>query len=1085
MLKLYVYCSILLLVLCMGCQTDREFSGNETESGRLVLNYSLQKDIPVKSSITPEEHENRIQSLFIFFFEYSTDQSGKLLNIYNVPLQAGGVYSEIGSIPIELTHEDYYNIEASGQYNLLITANSEYYTRANDYSGDKQDLDALRIYFLDLWKGRTEEQIAQNAYLRLDNNKIDPGRLPMSGKAIKTAGNHEINVVLKRGVSRLDIEVEDKNYQLVSAAVYNVFSRTNVWDNTKATYQDDDYKNMETVSAEGKNHLKGNLYVFENYVPSPQQNDKTTTCIIAGLQRIQNENGEKITGETEYFRINMHPPKRMQHLKRNNTYRYLIREVLGDGEDSEFKAYANGNQLIDGTINGWETEKFGDIVFDENNILAVSFAGVYFGPQGGTATVDIFTHGPGEPEIDASRLPDNIFADLKDKKLVITAKKSNSEQEGIIEVKFANLHTSILIEQRSEKNDKIQLSHQTIEAFPPIIADQDSSQRIKVTATGKWTAKLYNNPYKIVNGNDTVYHFSFDKENKLHEIKSTPTEGYTTIYLHQNNETDKAIYSFVMFSLEDNPAVSQVLLLTQRTAKVIVSDNYIVFDQEGYVSYPQITGNTYYSIGIKASPGWEVEVREGKDFFKHCISESDSLYICAKPNETNRTKRAVFRVCAAESKAFFQDITVLQDVHTLSLDPESGFSPISSGGGETKVITVKGTGNWTAVIQTYPEDHPATLIRVDAQTEEAEKESNKQISGIPGDKFKVRFPKVNTPFIVPTATVTITVDGTSVGKTIEFRQNALVPAEINFHSWGNNNIALYTDKDGIYQSGLFINIAQALRNPGMFGPKGTVDIPKINFSGIPKGSPQIETDTHIYQTGKGEKASKPENLPENITAEHAGKIYSWLFKSKSEWVNPHIPERKPDRIYFFMQDKDAPVSIQVLINANVLPETYKDIVKTANFEGQKKDYYDVDFKEYMTNPLMRFLLRTGPFSTQLTSELETSSYLLTKKIRAYIENWPPTFYPVIVDLDGKCYLGVDPTNQFVFMGDDMFFDDIWNYDNGAEYNENDYNNFPPNMQELYSTHRKQLIHRTEIMNNLMAWMLYVGAYGEDFLKDFK
>lgn len=278
MVKIYVYCSILLMILCTGCQTDREFSGNETESDRLVLNYSLKNDISVKSGITAEKHENRIQSLFIFFFEYSTDQSGKLLNIYNVPLQPGGVYNETGSIPIDLTHEDCYNLEATGQYNLLITANSEYYTRANDYSGDKQNLDSLRIYFLDLWKGKTEEYIAQNAYVRLDNSKIDPERLPMSGKAVKTAGSHEVNVVLNRNVCRLDIELEDPNYQLVSAAVYNVFSRTNVWDNNKATYQDDAYKNLETVSTEGKNHIKGSYMLLKIMYPP---HNKTTKQLPA------------------------------------------------------------------------------------------------------------------------------------------------------------------------------------------------------------------------------------------------------------------------------------------------------------------------------------------------------------------------------------------------------------------------------------------------------------------------------------------------------------------------------------------------------------------------------------------------------------------------------------------------------------------------------------------------------------------------------------------------------------------------------------------------------------------------------------
>lgn len=679
----------------------------------------------------------------------------------------------------------------------------------------------------------------------------------------------------------------------------------------------------------------------------------------------------------------------MQHLKRNNTYRYLIREVLGDGKESESKAYTEGDHLLDGVINGWENEKFGDIVFDENNILAVSFASVYFSPQGGTATVDIFTHGPGEPEIDASCLPDNIFADLKDKKLVITAKKSDKEQEGSIDVKFANLKTSILIEQRSEKNEKIQLSHQTIETFPPVITEPDSSQQIKVTATGKWTAQLYNNPYKIVNGNDTVYHFSFDKENKIHEIKSTQTEGYTTIYLHQTNETDNAIYSFVMFSLDDNPAVSQVLLLTQRTAKVIVSDNYIVFDQEGKVSYPKATGEKFYNIGVKAEPGWQIETREGKDFFVCAPFSTDSLRISAALNETNSMKRAVFRVYAKENKAFYQDITVLQDVHTLSLDPETGFGAISSGGCETKVITVKGTGNWIAVIQTYPEDHPATLVRVDAQTEEAEKESNKQISGIPGDKFKVRFPKVNTPFIAPTATVTITVDGTSVRKEIELRQNALTPLSINLDSWGNNNI-------GLASTNLFSPLNQNMRNLTMFGVNGKVKVPYIKFSGLEGGPAHIKENAHIYQTGSGHKMQG--TTPENITPEHAEKIYNWLFKPKKEWTNPNKPERQPDRVYFFMQTIGAPVSINNLIAKGVLPDAYEAEI----YDNPEYYYADIKFRN-LNNPLMRFLLDTGPFVIEKTKEIDENKYLIFEGISSILKKWPDTFIPIIIDSQDRCF----------------------------------------------------------------------------------
>ncbi|MCC8154459.1 MAG: hypothetical protein LIP01_09745, partial [Tannerellaceae bacterium] len=851
-----------------------------------------------------------------------------------VPLKEG-IYSTIGSIPIELTHADYYNIDTTGQYNLLVTANSEYYTRAEDLNGlELEDLDKLRTYFLNLWEGYTEKQIAESGYLRLDKSKIDPERLPMSGKAVKTAGSQEVNVILERCVSRLDVELEDNRYELISAAVYNVFSRTNVWDNIQATYQDDKYIYLNSVEAKkDENFIRGQLYAFENYVPSPQQNDEVTTCLIVELKR---KEGSR---QNEFFRINMHPPKRMQQLKRNKTYSYVIRKVLGDGtrgDDGREKAYANPDLLIDGDINGWEKEKFGDIVFDSDNILAISFASVYFSPQEGIATVDIFTHGPGELEIGEVYLPANITVKLKDKKLIIDAKESEDEQQGKIQIKFAGLNTWILIEQRKSEESKIQLSHQVIDAFSPFITEPDSSQRIKVTATGDWIAKLYNNPENK---------FSFDKDdNALDEITVEKPEDYITVYVHNSNTTDKACYSFVMFSLVNNPTVSQVLLLTQPIGKIKLSDHNIAFTPEGKVL--EITSQHYYDIQVELDETfeWDSKVMRGDGFFKY-EKKDNTLRVVAERDSTGQYKQAEVRVYVKGNLDYYETITITQDAHSISVNPETGFATVPPEGGPTKYITVTATGAWTASMQ-----------------ESVTKRHAKLISDASG--FYVDFPRVSGPFIEPKVTVTIAIEGTTVQKKLNFEQSELQPIPINLDSWGNNNIGLNTN-------GHFSPLSNNLRNQGMFGTNGIVKIPEIKFSGIEKGPFQVKQNTHIYQTGAGYRISL--DRPENITEEHAKEIKKWLTGF--------------NRIYFFMQDVNAPVSIENLIKAKVLPESYKGKVKT--FDREKSYYYDVDFPELENNPLMSFLLEKGPFKIYPTGPIfKKNKFMAIGGIVAYITDAP-------------------------------------------------------------------------------------------------
>ncbi|MCD8193195.1 MAG: hypothetical protein LUD74_01320 [Tannerellaceae bacterium] len=555
--KYYLYTMLSLLPLA-ACMQEELPAGKEKEGKELILQYRIEEMGTVDKPGNATNGEMNINSLYILFFDYSTNGSGKLVDICGIASDGDLSSQPAGSIYLDLSGQT--QLEDT-DYNLLVAANAEYYARAKDFNHTIDDIELLIRYFKELLDGKTEKEVAGSTFFRLDSGSFVPTHLPMSGKAIKRAGSRQTEVKLSRSVSRIDVTNEDERYELISASLWNVFPRINIWDNSFTDYTDEKHLNRFAIhytDNQSDNKITASLYSFENYVPNPQPNDTLTTCLIVGMRRKDDKK------QVEYYRINLHPAGSSHILKRNNLYHVTIRNVLQDGKGNEQDAYTDREIRLSGTIKGWEEDDFSNVQFDGDNILALSFATVNFPAKGGIEEVDILTRGNGEIKIVQQDLPKNIDAKLSvnDKKttLTINAHSAQDEVKGWVEVQFGNLRATLYITQQGHTSEQISLSQVTLPDFPARTEEYTTTQTIEVTATGPWVARLYNET-----GQNW---FSFHEEDNETEIKGAPGGNNSfAIYLREDNPEAGLRYSFITVSLISNPMVSRMILLTQNGQK--------------------------------------------------------------------------------------------------------------------------------------------------------------------------------------------------------------------------------------------------------------------------------------------------------------------------------------------------------------------------------------------------------------------------------------------------------------------------------------------------------------------------------------
>ncbi|MCD8176771.1 MAG: hypothetical protein LUE98_04835 [Tannerellaceae bacterium] len=1034
MKKQYLTYLWLCLLALTGCLQEEDVRKNGIPGNGFVLNYTIDTGIASKATIPATGEENTIRSMYTLFFEPTTLGTGQLLEVYTVVLENALINGEFNSIPIDFTDNKYTNLQATGEYNLLIAANVEYYIRANDITFDPDDpasMEELRLYLKSLLSGRTESEVLESTYLRLGDEPLRADCLPMSGTAKKSKEKGEVDVILTRGVCRVDVINKDPLYELVSASIWNVYPRTTIWQGRFQTYDDEDpvLEYMMGNPETGEQSIEGQLYAYENYVAAPEQGDHVTTCVIVGLAKTGGNS-------TEYYRINVSVGDAGQQLKRNNLYRININSVLGNGKGTEQDAYEDTDMLISSDLNGWNIDESGIILFDGDNILALPYSRVNFTPGGGTFNLTIFTHGTGTLQITNEFLPDNMTVSLNNNELVINALSSDDDRQGMVEIGFGNLKGTITITQQGDQTEFLELSTTALVNFPPVPgAGQSPGEPVVVEASGKWDAT-------IVCNQPNSFSFAADDDTAATLACEDPDgNGQFTIFLHSTNNTENALYGFVMVTLRSNPKISRVLLLTQDAAGGVELSAAGPFNFDPYGKTPTL--NDSYTITVTALQNslvvpWNVKKISGSDKFEVTKDNSSTLTIKAgtdtdnMQNTSGSEQKAVYRIFLEDNESRFQEITIIQSAHALSLTPSGNYGVMPSTGGQGATVTVTSTGPWTATLAATGSS-PWFYIQ---------NSNNKPttVTGNSGDNFAVVFPENIELLVAPTATVTISIDGTNVSREVTFNQNSAQTRALNFVGWGTyGNLAIPTNNT--YNVYHIKQMSDNIRNLMYFGPDGVVKIPPYSFTNLGTASnPTIPDNTDIYQINYS-----------SVTANHARKIKAWKDES-----DKHV----------LFHSMDGGNYLSYLMSEGVIAQGFE----TRN-DGTNRNTPRVLHPDYSpaNNKLYKFLLEDGPFTENAPIGHGDISLIAYDAVTRFLTKWPDTFIPIIMyNYNGTwiCGFGIDPYYQYIYCGEiDLF----GNYGSSSV----NYSGSP------------QAEANMKFLNNIIAYMTYSALYGNSFTDQFK
>lgn len=359
-----------------------------------------------RSSIEVEVGEDRLNSFYILFFDSSTGGTGNFLEAMDVREANPGILLSTGNVNIQFSPGS--RLKNSGQYNMLVCGNIDEYTGIHNI----EDL-------ITFCEGETENEVTRLLLQTVrgvppgdqeqqdDTNRIPSAELPMGAKYIKEANASQVTVELTRTVARFDVFCEADGYELFSASIWNAYTEGFVWEGHFTDYTASRTECFYGVKANSEKEIIGTLYAFENYVPTPEQNDKVSTCLIVGLKNLD-------TNNIEYFRTNINTPNDYgQQIERNKAYRTIIKNVLNKGNENERGAYENEKLLLDIDVNEWKVDDSGTILVNGANVLAMPTSTARLFAQGETREYYVYTIGQGVPVITGEYLPENIKATLK------------------------------------------------------------------------------------------------------------------------------------------------------------------------------------------------------------------------------------------------------------------------------------------------------------------------------------------------------------------------------------------------------------------------------------------------------------------------------------------------------------------------------------------------------------------------------------------------------------------------------------------------------------------------------------------------
>ena len=556
-------------------------------------------------SIAPEEGEDRVQTLYLLFFEPSANGTGKFLNYLPVnvndftPVSEDGMMGMAIDVDIEFgrarsgivdTEEattTWGALSTSAAYNILGIAN----IKDNHYISGT----------VDKWMGEfrlenvSEREVIAESRVGLPSS-ITPDAILMHGRMEKPAGETQLHMVLGRDLARFDVNNEAReNFDLISVSIWNAYPSSSIWERgildysrdierVRRHYQINNDGNLVLLDPndptsidprELMDDIRGGLYAFENQVSSPVQDDKVTTALVVGMRERVGGTDFDSDGELDvyYYRVNMTSDTGAQDLRRNNIYTLNIKSVQEIGWATEEDAYLGQINGLTYTINEWNRDTNGLVVENEHSMLSIPTKRVTMGAGEGVnslieveLSVNTFTTLPSPAPLRVqsqtyrpASIGDDGFEELggspiqaylDNNTLIIQAKgldTHETERSGQIVLSYAGLEIALTVVQSGyhDKYLNLTLPDGGIPRFPAYPGI--SSGLINVEATGPWVARL------VMSG------FSFNSSSSLPEVKTL----YSTDASVVTDESNSAIKKFRVYtnSFNETQSVRDALII--------------------------------------------------------------------------------------------------------------------------------------------------------------------------------------------------------------------------------------------------------------------------------------------------------------------------------------------------------------------------------------------------------------------------------------------------------------------------------------------------------------------------------------------
>lgn len=603
---LFTLITLLTLIFTNCADDDWKKNGTGSNGNGFTLSYTISDltSVITKSSIDVEEGEDQVNSFYILFFENSTGGTGRFVDAIDV---MGSYDVSLGtSAELDITFPEGSSLDNSKEYKLLLCANIKDYLEISGVEdlktlcdGEKEnDVLALLMRISGVAPGLAPE-VEQSD----NSHRMPMDNLPMGATVVKKANEIVIDVELTRVVTRFDVFCEAEGYELCSASIWNAYAASFIWEGSFTDFTQPRTERYYGVEVNANKEIVGSLYAFENYVSSPSQKDKVTTCLIIGLKNLG-------SGKVEYFRTNVNVSGITGHqLKRNNVYRTVVRSVNNTGDETERGAYENGELLLDIDISNWLVDDSGIIQIEGQNVLAIPTSDIRLFSQGDKREYCVYTIGNGVPVIESTHLPGHMSASLKLAPgyhenlnfkasiltLEATSGTTDKSENYYVEITFGTMKAPISIIQEGVAGDYVNLSTYELPAFPS--QGGEESEEIIITSSDRWSAEIAYGDY-----------FSFSPDVLEKEMYGYSESGFS-IYTLQDNPFQETRYCFVKVYLTDKPGVSYIVVLQQEAW----DGKYLTVSPKS-VPFVLAAGGSSDPITIEASGDWSATVTtEGND----------------------------------------------------------------------------------------------------------------------------------------------------------------------------------------------------------------------------------------------------------------------------------------------------------------------------------------------------------------------------------------------------------------------------------------------------------------------------------------